>query len=155
MGEHDCLQHFLRRITQVQEQGGGLSALKAEVMGILDYARGHMRDEEIVMESLAYPELYAHRREHGEITARLTAVSAALDTSAPPAGELEAVLGQWIGPHFCGPDLRFHDFLLNVFLQRRSRKASPCRWSASVSAPSSRPPPTRSSSSTPAASSGS
>ena len=119
MGEHDCLQHFLRRITQVQEQGGGLSALKAEVMGILDYARGHMRDEEIVMESLAYPELYAHRREHGEITARLTAVSAALDTSAPPAGELEAVLGQWIGPHFCGPDLRFHDFLLNVFLQRQ------------------------------------
>ncbi len=76
-----------------------------------DYVRVHFSVEEVVMRLFDYPDLEAHKAEHGAFVARLEALEES-ELREDVHAEAARFLREWLVNHIQGSDQRYADYLL-------------------------------------------
>lgn len=96
-------RRIVELLSQVLHASDGQAAERF-IEAMVDYARGHFRAEEALMERYAYPRLSEHRREHGEISARVEAIREALEDPEVKLGQVRKLLYEWLAGHILAND---------------------------------------------------
>ena len=88
------------------------AASRAAVAELLDYATTHFTSEESLMELAGYPELDAHRRQHGHLLtlARDMEMRAEFGDQSLPV-ELSHFITRWLIDHIEANDKKFGEFI--------------------------------------------
>ena len=89
-----------------------IRVMKSLVM-LCDYARTHLRDEEAMLEAIAYPELEAHRQHHAFFRQQLKDLLAGAGgmTLDQIADAVERLINGWFYKHILEIDLEYVPYL--------------------------------------------
>jgi hemerythrin-like metal-binding protein len=122
--DHGRLLSLIDRLST----GGSYKAIRLCAEEVQDYLRLHFRREEGLLEAHDWPGLEAHRREHAEFEAQITALTSRLapDNAAALARQMHETLDSWFTGHIAGSDMRYKDHLA------RAANPGPLRRMASL-----------------------
>lgn len=108
--EHSRIIKLMQQATQAFMRQASASEVNAILLELSGYTLTHFREEEKLMNSVAYPGLETHKREHEQLAAQVRGL---LDVRS----KLEAlqsavsVLDIWLDAHLRITDKEFFDFL--------------------------------------------
>lgn len=109
--EHRHLFRLAGRMQEAMLNGAGKEMLGELLSGLIAYTGQHFAHEEGLMQSIRYPDLAAHRRQHQELRVRVAAMS-----ERAAAGEITMTievaqfLSGWIRGHIAASDRRIADY---------------------------------------------
>ena len=107
-------QHLFEITNKLIERSGasGDSELASETLAeMVNYAKEHFTDEEILMREYGYPDIESHKKQHDyfiNTTAEL-AISF-MDNRNTTAGEIAEFLILWLTTHILKSDMKYKEF---------------------------------------------
>ena len=110
--QHQRILDLAGLVRDALESGSGREATLSRMDRLIAYSRSHFADEETLLHTHAYPELEAHRREHGRLLERIGTVRASIDQSRVDRKAFVGFFHDWIISHILSWD-RTHGVFLN------------------------------------------
>ncbi len=106
--QHQKLVSLINELHDAMATGKGRDALGRLLTGLVQYTAGHFRSEEQYMQSIGYPGLEKHRKEHQDLTARVVDFKAQFDTGKTMLTvQLMNFLKYWLQDHIIGMDREY------------------------------------------------
>lgn len=112
--QHKMLIQHLNNLTNAIEQHHGPDKIGATLGFLIDYTECHFSSEEGYMATHGYPELGAHRVQHGQFKTTLSNLEEDFQEEGPThdlADSIDTLLVNWLINHIRGVDVKFGDFL--------------------------------------------
>jgi hemerythrin-like metal-binding protein len=109
--QHQQLFTAVNQLHEAYSQGKAHEQVAKSVEFLLRYTEDHFRAEEDHMQRIAYPGLAVHLEAHARLLERVAALKTDHDTGLPVAGDLAALLADWLKQHICEVDLPYVDFV--------------------------------------------
>jgi hemerythrin-like metal-binding protein len=110
--QHKRLVVMLNNFNDSLSKGHGKEKLYDTLMGLVDYTKKHFKDEEALMESINYPGLEDHKREHKELTRQVVDFAKKYNAGETAITiELMHFLRDWLINHIQGEDKRYGEHL--------------------------------------------
>ncbi|MGQ1890731.1 bacteriohemerythrin [Thermophagus sp. OGC60D27] len=112
--EHQSLFRMLNQFYQGIKDGSSKERLAQLIKGLLEYAQNHFSHEERFMQSIGYPRLQTHRKEHHAFIQKVNEFydkysSGRLILSL----EVTGFIKDWITNHILNEDKKYADFVLS------------------------------------------
>lgn len=113
--QHVELFAAITRLMDALNQGQGQDEIGGLIEFLEGYSHEHFGTEQQLMETLGYPGMAQHLREHGRFMAELQAVRARYDAGEDPAMlavQVCSELGDWLVEHIAQQDRALGRFIL-------------------------------------------
>lgn len=120
--QHKKLINLVNDLDNALEHGYADKGIRHSIIGLVEYAKKHFRDEEKFMEEIKYPELNRQRKAHKELVENITQVLMRLknDEEVSPY-ELMNIMSQWVINHILAEDTQIGIYYME---QHKSNETS-------------------------------
>jgi hemerythrin len=109
--QHERLIGILHELDSSVSRNMKIRIVRESLLKLMNFAEVHFYAEESLMESIGFPGLEDHRREHGKIKSRLNAFKTDLDRGVTNNGdELLEFIYCWIEQHLANFDMQYGKF---------------------------------------------
>lgn len=111
--QHQHMFEIINKIADRSGSSGDMELVRETIIEMVNYAREHFTDEEILMRQYGYPNLEAHKKEHNyfiDTTAEL-AVNF-VDSRETSGGEIAEFLNIWLTNHILRTDMKYKELIL-------------------------------------------
>ncbi len=116
--QHQRLVGILHELDSSVSRNMKVRVVREALLKLMNFAEVHFYAEESMMESISFPRLEDHRREHGKIRTRLNLFKTEVDRGVTAsAEELLAFVYQWIDQHLATFDVEYGKFYLSGGLE--------------------------------------
>jgi hemerythrin len=107
-------QHMIEIVNKIIEQSGlsDDSELVSETLTeMINYAREHFTDEEVLMQQYGYPDIELHKKQHDYfITTTAELAISFMDNQQTTGDEIAEFLILWLLNHILKSDMKYRDF---------------------------------------------
>ena len=107
-------QHMIEIVNKIIEQSGlsDDSELVSETLTeMINYAREHFTDEEVLMQQYGYPDIELHKKQHDYfITTTAELAISFMDNQHTTGDEIAEFLILWLLNHILKSDMKYRDF---------------------------------------------
>ena len=108
--QHQELFDFVNRM--IENNGSDNELVKETLLNLKTYSETHFRDEEAIMEAIAYPDLEDHKFEHRFFVLRITTFYNELQNNNQDLSQkILEFLVDWLGNHMSVGDQNFKNYL--------------------------------------------
>jgi hemerythrin-like metal-binding protein len=122
--QHQRLIGILHELDSSVSRNMKVRLVREALLKLMNFAEVHFYAEESMMESISFPGLEDHRREHGKIRMRLNEFKTEVDRGVTAsAEELLTFVYQWIDQHLATFDVDYGKFYLARGLEFASVRA--------------------------------
>jgi hemerythrin-like metal-binding protein len=111
--QHQHMFEIINKIIDRSGSSGDTDLIAETIMEMVNYAREHFTDEEVLMRQYRYPNLEAHKKEHNyfiDTTAEL-AVNF-MNNRNTTVDEIAEFLSIWLTNHILKTDMKYKELLL-------------------------------------------
>ncbi|CAK0765350.1 Bacteriohemerythrin [Azospirillaceae bacterium] len=111
--EHKLIVEMINKLFDAFQNGRGQEAVHDILDQLVDYMRNHTSGEEFLLERHQYPNLLAHRTEHGQMSDQIRAFQQRFENGgdATTCIDLLKFLKTWLTNHIQGCDKQYSNFL--------------------------------------------
>jgi len=110
--DHRQLVELVNMLHTATSEGRGIEVIDDVLHKVIDYTLGHLRREEALLESIQYPKLEQHKRQHQQFADELTALQRKFEAgSITVAAQLSLVLREWLSLHIRRSDKEMLPYL--------------------------------------------
>lgn len=111
--EHKNLVTFVNKLNHALQIGDTKNTMEEILRSLIKYTIIHFTHEEELMQTYDYPELAEHRKQHQELTAKVTEFHERLKSGKSSFSlELMSFLRDWLINHIQGADKKYRDFFI-------------------------------------------
>jgi hemerythrin-like metal-binding protein len=107
-------QHLFEIVNKLIERSGSSEdlGLVSEILTeMVNYAREHFTDEEVLMQKYGYPEIGSHKKQHDYFINTTAELSISfMDNKNTAADEITEFLKLWLTTHILKCDMKYKDF---------------------------------------------
>lgn len=110
--QHKKLVDTFNKMLAASDAQVGSEIVSETLANLTQYALEHFRDEECLMEEVAYPGIEEHRKEHQQFWKQIAhfCTATSLGDSSVPR-ELLACVQNWLSHHLLEQDMKYKPFL--------------------------------------------
>ncbi len=111
--QHQHLFEIINKINDRSDLSADMGLVSDTIKEMINYAKEHFRDEEILMERYGYPNLETHKKEHNYFvyTTADLAVNF-IDHRNTCGDEIAEFLNIWLTNHILKTDMKYKELLL-------------------------------------------